>query len=310
MFDRILFATTASPSCDDAANVAFDLAKKYNSEFHILHVLGLPTRGFSHFITSLKTGEHVEIGADYLEGAREEIRSIYAGKTAEAGIECKVEAAVGTPHTEILRMARKLNADLIIMGAHTREDEPGAARYRSMVGNTMQNVARGARCPVLIISRPCATCFWYFSNIVVGVDFSKASLSAFLFAAKVAREVECKMYLFHALDLSGACAGRVPDRAEIGARVSEAKKKIRDMYVSKMDGSEVYDIEVWEGVPYVEILRFAGERSADLIIMAHHAKEMDPEQAVLGSTVEQVVLRSTCPVASVNHPDKVGRSGD
>ena len=39
--------------------------------------------------------------------------------------------------------------------------------------------------------------------------------------------------------------------------------------------------------------------------MAHHAREVDPEEAELGSTVEQIVLRSSCPVASVNHPDKV-----
>ncbi len=39
--------------------------------------------------------------------------------------------------------------------------------------------------------------------------------------------------------------------------------------------------------------------------MAHHTREIDPEQAMLGSTVEQVVLRSSCPVASVNRPHKV-----
>ncbi len=305
MFERILFATTASPSCDDAANVAFDLAKKYHSEFFILHVLGLPTRGFSHFVTNLKTGEKMEVGAEYIDGAREEIRSIYSCQIASAEKECVIETAVGTPHTEILRAARKFNVDLIVMGAHTRQDEPGAARFRSIVGNTMQNVARSARCPILIISRPCTTCFWYFSNIVVGIDFSKASMSAFLFAAKVAREVGCKIHLFHALDLSAAYAGRAPDQAEIETRIAEARQKIQDAYVSKLEGNEVYDIEVWEGIPYVEILKFARERSADLIIMAHHAKEIDPEQAVLGSTVEQVVLRSTCPVASVNHPDKV-----
>ena len=33
--------------------------------------------------------------------------------------------------------------------------------------------------------------------------------------------------------------------------------------------------------------------------------DSDEEEAELGSTVEQVVLRSSCPVASVNHPDKV-----
>jgi nucleotide-binding universal stress UspA family protein len=55
----------------------------------------------------------------------------------------------------------------------------------------------------------------------------------------------------------------------------------------------------------VEILKFARDVQADLIVMAHHTRETDPELALLGSTVEQVVLRSACPVASVNRPDKV-----
>jgi nucleotide-binding universal stress UspA family protein len=54
----------------------------------------------------------------------------------------------------------------------------------------------------------------------------------------------------------------------------------------------------------VEVLKFARERQADLIVMAHHAREIDSEEALMGSTVEQVVLRSACPVASVNRPDK------
>jgi nucleotide-binding universal stress UspA family protein len=66
-----------------------------------------------------------------------------------------------------------------------------------------------------------------------------------------------------------------------------------------------YEVEVWEGIPYVEILKFARERNGDLIVMAHHTREVDPDDAVLGSTVEQVVLRAACPVASVNRPDKV-----
>jgi hypothetical protein len=67
------------------------------------------------------------------------------------------------------------NVDLIIMGAHTRDEDIGAARYRSVVGSTMQKVAKSARCPVVIISRPCTTCWKLFSNIVVGTDFSKGN---------------------------------------------------------------------------------------------------------------------------------------
>jgi hypothetical protein len=42
------------------------------------------------------------------------------------------------------------------------------------------------------------------------------------------------------------------------------------------------------------------QKHADLVIMAHHSKEMDPEKAFLGSTVVQVALNASCPTMSVN----------
>jgi nucleotide-binding universal stress UspA family protein len=88
-------------------------------------------------------------------------------------------------------------------------------------------------------------------------------------------------------------------------QIEAARKKMEKRYISKMNGYDNYDVEVREGIPYVEILKFAREKTGDLIVMAHHTREIDPEEAELGSTVAQVVLRSACPVASVNHPDKV-----
>jgi hypothetical protein len=86
--------------------------------------------------------------------------------------------------------------DLIVMGAHTRDEDIGAARYRSVVGSTMQKVAKSARCPVVIISRPCTTCWKLFSNIVVGTDFSKPATSSFLWAARLAKEVNAGCTFF------------------------------------------------------------------------------------------------------------------
>jgi len=85
----------------------------------------------------------------------------------------------------------------------------------------------------------------------------------------------------------------------------EARNKMRKMYVPKMKEFDDYEIDIWEGIPYVEIVKFAREKYADLIVMAHHTIKPSPEKALLGSTVEQVVLRATCPVASVNRPDKI-----
>jgi nucleotide-binding universal stress UspA family protein len=304
MFKKILFATTASPTCDNAAKVAFDLAMKWDAQLYVFHVLGYPTRGFSPFIVDVRTGEVEEQDPDYTEWVKEEIKNTY-DSLLEDSTDTIIEATVGVPHREILRMARKEDIDLIIMGSHTREEDVGAARYRHVIGSTMQKVAKAARCPVVIISRPCTTCWKLFSNIVFGTDFSKAADSAYLFAYKLANEVGARLHLFHACDINAGSAGPVKGQEEIETMIADARKEIDKRYVSKMNGFDNYDIEVREGTPYVEILKFAREKLGDLIVMAHHTREIDPELAVLGSTVEQVVLRAACPVASVNHPDKV-----
>jgi len=304
MFNKILFATTASPTCDNAAKVAFDLELKWDAKLYIFHVLGIPSRGYSPFITDVRTGELMEPDPDYIDWVKEEMKNTY-DTLLEDSENSVIEAAVGVPYREILRKARKEDTDLIIMGSHTRQEDIGATRYRSIVGSTMQRVAKSARCPVVIISRPCTTCWKLFSNIVFGTDFSKASDYAYQWAYKLAKEVGAKLHLFHACDLNTSAAGMVADQSEIENQIAKAKAKIEKRYISKMDGYDNYEMEVREGIPYVEILKFAREKTGDLIVMAHHTKEVDPEDAVLGSTVEQVVLRSACPVASVNHPDKV-----
>ena len=304
MFKKILFATTASPTCDNAAKVAFDLELKWDAKLIVFHVLGIPSRGYSPFVTDVRTGEIMEPDPDYIEWVKEEMKNTYDKLLADSE-NSQIAAAVGVPYREILRKARKENVDLIIMGAHTRQEDVGATRYRNIVGSTMQKVAKSARCPVVIINRPCTTCWKLFSNIVFGTDFSKAADYAYRWAYNLAKEVGAKLHLFHACDINTSAAAIVMGQAEIENQIQNAKAKMEARYISKMNGYDNYDIEVREGIPYIEILKLAREKTGDLIVMAHHTREIDPEKAALGSTVEQVVLRSACPVASVNHPDKV-----
>ena len=41
---------------------------------------------------------------------------------------------------------------------------------------------------------------------------------------------------------------------------------LQSIQESQLDGFDNYGIEVWEGIPYVEILKFAREKNCDLII--------------------------------------------
>ncbi len=105
--------------------------------------------------------------------------------------------------------------------------------------------------------------------------------------------------------MSAIYAGKAVSQDDIEKEIKASRERIEKTYVSQMGDYDNYAIEVWEGVPYVEILKYTRENNGDLIVMSHHTREVDPEESVLGSTVEQVVLRAACPVASVNRPGKV-----
>ena len=121
----------------------------------------------------------------------------------------------------------------------------------------------------------------------------------------MAKEVGAKLHIFHALDINYGSAGQVKGQVEIEKHLEDANQKVKNKLLSKLKDFDNYSVEIWEGIPYVEILKYTRQVNGDLIVMAHHTREIDPELALLGSTVEQVVLRASCPVASVNHPDKV-----
>lgn len=307
MFGKILFATTAKPNSDNAAKVAFDLTFKYEARMYLFHVLGLPTRGFSQIVTDLKSGEEDTVDADYRAWVEEELNNIYTDQMdgMPDGSVVK-QLAVGVPATEILRFARLEDVDLIVMGPHNREDDDTASsRVRAVIGNTMREVARRSRCPVLIVNRPCTTCWKLFSNIVFCTDFSKPGDAAFRFAYNTAKEVGAKLYLFHSFDISNALAGVFAGQAEIERKLEQAREQMQAKYIAQMQGYDNYQVDIWEGTPYVEILKYARDKQADLIVMAHHTADVPDEEAEIGSTVEQVVLRSACPVASVNRFGKI-----
>jgi len=302
MFNKILFATSGTPVCDSPAKIAFDLAEREDAELLLFHVLGVPSRGFSVEVTDVRTGEKEGLGEDYESWVKEELNTTYDNQLKQYGYKTRIQTTVGVPSTEILRLARKEDIDMIVMGANTRPGDSGE-RHRSIMGNTMLTVAKRARCPVLIINRPCNTCWNLFSNIIFCTDFSKAADSAFQFAFKAAKDIGCPLYIFHAVNLQSEELGSKPTQEMIETEIDRARKRIDEKYVAQMGDFKTYEVECREGVPHVEILKYAREKEGDLIAMAHHSKEIPLEEAEIGTTLEEVVLRSACPVASINHPD-------
>ena len=302
LFKNILFASSGTAGSDNAAKLAFGLAEKQQAELTLYHCCGVPSRGFATNVTDTRSGSLEQPDEAYQEMVREELNTAYAYQIEACTRPFRMELSVGMPSTEILRYARQIKPDLIVMGASSAASDPNAARMRSIVGNTVRAVAKKAPCPVLIVNRPCTTCWHLFSNIVFCTDFSEAANHAFRFALNTARQLNAKLYITHAIDIT-PIQGMTMDQSEIERHAEQMREKIDKLYLSRLDGFANVEVIVREGIPYVEILKVARENEADLIVMAHHSSDLSDDDADIGSTVEQVVLRSACPVASVTRPE-------
>lgn len=298
MFQNILFATSATEASDHAARVAFHMAALNKASLHIFHVLGVPTRGYSQEVTDVKTKEKVEVDDDYISWVKEEIRTYYEKQLTHA-VDSTIDVAVGYPHREILRQAKTIGADLIVLGRSTG-DEKESVYKKSFAGSTLQRITKAAKCPVLVVSRPAASFWGGISNIVFGTDFSKGSDKAFDLALALARNFDCELHLFHALDISPLYMGKNMTQDAIEQRRREALRRMRGRYFSQLTGMKRSSLEVWEGVPFIEIVKFAREKHADLIVLAHHSQKAEAESAQIGSNVEQVIVRAGCPVICMN----------
>jgi nucleotide-binding universal stress UspA family protein len=298
MFKKILFATSATAASDHAARVAFNIAKSYQSALNIFHVLGVPSRGYSQVVVDVKTKERVDVDEDYLAWVNEDIKTYYA-KYLDAQLDYTIDVAVGLPAREILRQAKMLTPDLIVIGGSTG-DEDETVYKKSAAGTTLQKVAKAANCPVLVVNRPAASFWGGVSNIVFGTDFSKTSTKAFEFAMKVAKALDCELHVFHALDISPLHGARMLSQDEIEQQIRESTRKIRALYGARLKELSQYSMDVWEGIPYVEIVKYARDKHADLLIMAHHSRKLPAEDIRMGGNVEQVIVRAGCPVISIN----------
>jgi len=246
----------------------------------------------------VKTKEKVEIDDEYIAWVKEEIK-VYYSKQLEKTKSYDIKVAVGFPHREILREARNYSPDLIVLGGSTGDYEESVYK-KSMVGSTLQRVAKAAPCPLLVVNRPAASFWGGISKVVFGTDFSKASDAAFKFAVKLAENLGCELNLFHALDISNLHMGRLLTQDEIESQIRESLRRIRGRYIAELKGIKDYSFDVWEGLPYIEIVKYAREKHADLIVMAHHTQKSSNDDARLGSNIEQVIVRAGCPVISIN----------
>ncbi len=301
MFKKILLCLPPMEVSESVTEMALALAKKQNARVCLFHAPGVMSSGWGSVGHLLPSGEVEKIKAN--------IESAFKGDLDRLpGYSIIVEP--GLPHSEILRNARRENVDLIVMGPHAQADADRRQKVWGMAGSTLEKVSQKARCPVMIVSRAEPEKQVEFRNIVMATDFTHQAAFALNFACNMAREFDSALHVFNVFDIGGEGDMAELSQQDIEHYLKRTREDMEKKFQPQFHGLRSTSIDVWEGKPFVEILKYARFKDADLVVMAHHSTGVDPEKAFLGSTVAHVSLRSSCPVISVNryiYPTPVDR---
>ncbi len=134
-------------------------------------------------------------------------------------------------------------------------------------------------------------------SILCPVDYSEASAGALRHAAAIAEHFVTRLIVLTVktpFDTAGQDGG---DDGEGARKASEAAhaRYVATVFGDRIAARALCEYEVAIGVPAVEILRVARERSCDLIVMTSHGAS-GASTRPLGSTTERVLRSTTVPV--------------
>lgn len=145
-----------------------------------------------------------------------------------------------------------------------------------------------------------------FKRIVCAVDFSDSSDHAQRYAIGLAEVFGAELRLVHVVEIpympTYSLAG-VPNLVLPVEQFEEAARKHMEQAVEacravhgKTEGA------VRTGTPFVEVINYAREIEADLIVVGTHGRT-GLSHMLIGSVAEKIVRKAPCPVLSVKHPD-------
>ncbi|AEF16646.1 MULTISPECIES: universal stress protein [Thermoanaerobacterium] len=138
MFKKILLAYDGSEYANKAYEFVLELAQINNSEAYLISVANIP-----EFVNSKDEVDEALNSAKLYYG---KILGNARKLANEKGIKVFTEVITGHPVDSVIRFAEKHGCDLIVVG---EKGNSGVKRY--IIGNVAENIARHAKCSVLIV---------------------------------------------------------------------------------------------------------------------------------------------------------------
>jgi nucleotide-binding universal stress UspA family protein len=278
--NNVLLATDFSQASKLALPYAIALARQYGAKVFMAR--------------AISPEPHLSVTLDPLPAEGDPVQLDAARDLADFA---RTESFGYTPHEELLERGdlwtvisdvnQKHRIDLIVAGTHGRQ-----GLRKLILGAKAEKIYRRASCPVLTISpnvRPLRSSIWKLKRILFPTDRSLISLTALPYALSLAEENEAILTVVQFMPLSP------PENREADEAI--AGEALRALIPAEAAAWCKPEFLVRFEFPGEGILRLAGEREVDLIVMG--VCEESRSKQLPWPVASQVVAEARCPVLTV-----------
>lgn len=287
----VLVASDMSEGSDEVVRTAASLAAVAGARLQVLHVMELEAAPYV---------EMAGLDASFpgrVEAAERTLQE-QVGRVVGDRVPASGKVVIDTVHRALLAEAEEVGAGLIVLGPHRKRPIADG-----MLGSTADRVIRGSGVPSLIVRGELR---FPLRRVVTPFDMSEAARQAVRVAA----------------DWSGTFGEggelrvvHVVPKAFIGDEfhidVPAIERALHEHVEAALEGGErpieVAEEVVWGEQPADDIVRYAADQRADLIVLATHGRGAF-KRLLIGSVASHVVRHARGPVLLV--PPQAWRDDD
>lgn len=250
MVKKILVPTDFSQDSLHALKAAAKLAKRYDAEIFLFHLIELP----GIMIDGVNEGVRSELpqAIYFMKLAHQEFEKLMKSPFLE-GIKVYEKAEFHNGFEDINTIVQKHEADLIVMGSHGKNGLPNI-----FIGSSTEKVVRNSKVPVLIIKKDHAK--FKLRNFVFASDFQDDNIGPIKSALAIAKREKSTVHLLFV---------NTPGSFQTTEEIMEAYEAFAEKLGEELPRPTIYcDRTIERG-----ILNFSQLINADLIAIGTHGRK-------------------------------------
>lgn len=268
---KILVPTDFSKQADNAVKVAALLAKKYDAEIHLLHMVELPM----HQIIATSNYSELPEAVFFMKMAHKNFEESLENKNYLNDLDVYEHIKFNEIAVGVSEICQENQFDLIIMGSH------GSDGLKELfIGSNTEKVVRTSNVPVVVVKNNHDS--FDINNFVFASDFNDDNLGTYKQAVKLAQFFDAKIHL---LTVNTAGNFRTTPVAE-----EAMNKYLKGTNYSNHSLNIFNDVSIEQG-----ILNFSKLINADLIGISTHGRQ-GIAHLFNGSISEDLVNHANRPV--------------